>query len=104
MSSESGIQEQPGNDGFVEAASNALVVVSQELMETIRNAHLALEDCVDGRGGTAALVRSGQLLHQVLICSGSQLAPFTPFEIRGCFPGLGQPGRPQLQEPSSATL
>jgi chemosensory pili system protein ChpA (sensor histidine kinase/response regulator) len=34
-------------------------------METIRNAHLALEDCVDGRGGSAALVRSGQLLHQV---------------------------------------
>ena len=42
-----------------------LAVVSEELMETIRNAHLALEDCVDGRGGSAALVRSGQLLHQV---------------------------------------
>ena len=48
-----------------ELASNALAVVSQELMETIRSAHLALEDCVDGRGGSAALVRSGQLLHQV---------------------------------------
>jgi chemosensory pili system protein ChpA (sensor histidine kinase/response regulator) len=34
-------------------------------MESIRNAHLALEDCVDGRGGSAALVRCGQLLHQV---------------------------------------
>jgi chemosensory pili system protein ChpA (sensor histidine kinase/response regulator) len=48
-----------------ELAANALAVVSQELMETIRSAHLALEDCVDGRGGSAALVRSGQLLHQV---------------------------------------
>ena len=65
MSNESGIQQQPDIDGFVEAAANALDVVSQELMETIRNAHLALEDCVDGRGGSAALVRSGQLLHQV---------------------------------------
>jgi chemosensory pili system protein ChpA (sensor histidine kinase/response regulator) len=65
MSSQSGIQEGPESEGFAEAAANALNVVSQELMETIRNAHLALEDCVDGRGGSAALVRSGQLLHQV---------------------------------------
>jgi chemosensory pili system protein ChpA (sensor histidine kinase/response regulator) len=65
MSNESGIQERPDFDGPVEAAANALGVVSQELMETIRNAHLALEDCVDGRGGSAALVRCGQLLHQV---------------------------------------
>src|SRR5210317_1040218 len=64
MTGDTGIQEQPDFDGFVEAAANALGVVSQELMETIRNAHLALEDCVDGRGGTAALVRSGELLHQ----------------------------------------
>jgi chemosensory pili system protein ChpA (sensor histidine kinase/response regulator) len=64
MSSESGIHERPEIDNSVEAA-NALAVVSQELMETIRNAHLALEDCVDGRGGSAALVRCGQLLHQV---------------------------------------
>ncbi len=64
MSSESGIREKPDIDNVVEAA-NALAVVSQELMETIRNAHLALEDCVDGRGGSAALVRCGQLLHQV---------------------------------------
>ena len=64
MSSESGIHEKPDIDHAVEAA-NALGVVSQELMETIRNAHLALEDCVDGRGGSAALVRCGQLLHQV---------------------------------------
>jgi chemosensory pili system protein ChpA (sensor histidine kinase/response regulator) len=33
-------------------------------METLRSAHLALEDCVDGRGGTEALVRCGQHLHQ----------------------------------------
>lgn len=65
MTSHSDIQEQPDFDNPVEAAANALAVVSQELMETIRNAHLALEDCVDGRGGSAALVRSGQLLHQV---------------------------------------
>jgi len=64
MSSESGIQEKPDIDQGVEAA-NALAVVSHELMETIRNAHLALEDCVDGRGGSSALVRCGQLLHQV---------------------------------------
>jgi len=65
MTSQSGIQKQPDFDNSVEAAANALAVVSQELMETIRNAHLALEDCVDGRGGSPALVRSGQLLHQV---------------------------------------
>ncbi len=47
-----------------EGSAGSLAVVSQELMETIRNAHLALEDCVDGRGGSTALVRSGQLLHQ----------------------------------------
>lgn len=45
--------------------ARALAIVSNELMETIRNAHLALEDCVDGRGGTAALTRAGDLLHQV---------------------------------------
>ncbi len=65
MSSETGIQESMAQVGAEELAANALAVVSQELMETIRSAHLALEDCVDGRGGSAALVRSGQLLHQV---------------------------------------
>ena len=45
--------------------ARARAIVSNELMETIRNAHLALEDCVDGRGGTAALTRAGDLLHQV---------------------------------------
>ena len=65
MSSQSGIQEKPNTNGTARATVNVLGVVSQELMETIRNAHLALEDCVDGRGGSTALVRSGQLLHQV---------------------------------------
>ena len=65
MSSQTGIQETPRANGAAEPAVNALAVVSQELMETIRNAQVALEDCVDGRGGSTALVRSGQLLHQV---------------------------------------
>lgn len=68
MSSDSGIQEQMRTSGAPEATEtteSALAIVSHELMETIRNAHLALEDCVDGRGGSASLVRSGQLLHQL---------------------------------------
>jgi chemosensory pili system protein ChpA (sensor histidine kinase/response regulator) len=66
MSSNTGIDEQRREmSGGIESSASALAVISQELMETIRNAHLALEDCVDGRGGSAALVRSGQLLHQV---------------------------------------
>ena len=46
------------------SALSSLAIIADELMETIRNAHLALEDCVDGRGGTAALNRAGELLHQ----------------------------------------
>ncbi len=66
MSSNTGIHEQRRDiGGGIESPAMALAVISQELMETIRNAHLALEDCVDGRGGSAALVRSGQLLHEV---------------------------------------
>jgi len=65
MSTESSIHEQLSDESTVEFAASALSIVSDELMETIRNAHLALEDCVDGRGGSAALIRSGQLLHQV---------------------------------------
>ena len=65
MSTESSIHEQLSNDNTGEFAASALSIVSHELTETIRNAQLALEDCVDGRGGSAALVRSGQLLHQV---------------------------------------
>ena len=64
MSSESGTEERRSEQRPVEVEANGLGVISQELMDTIRNAHLALEDCVDGRGGSAALVRSGQLLHQ----------------------------------------
>ncbi len=64
MSSQSGIEKQPDVDGFIDAAASALAMISEELRETIRNAHLALEDCVDGRGGSASLVRCGQLLHQ----------------------------------------
>ncbi len=47
-----------------ETTESALAIVSHELLETIRSAHLALEDCLDGRGGSASLVRTGQLLHQ----------------------------------------
>ncbi|MGB5345988.1 MAG: Hpt domain-containing protein [Woeseia sp.] len=43
--------------------SRGLNIVSQELLETIRGAHLALEECVDGRGGNSALARTGELLH-----------------------------------------
>ncbi len=61
---DTGIQEQLIGDGTEDGAGSALAIISAELSETIRNAHLALEDCVDGRGGTAALTRSGELLHQ----------------------------------------
>ena len=64
MTGDTGIHEQMIGDDGGQGTVNALSIVSAELMETIRNAHLALEDCVDGRGGTAALVRSGELLHQ----------------------------------------
>ena len=64
MTGDTGIHEQMIGDDDAQVAVSALSIVSAELMETIRNAHLALEDCVDGRGGTAALVRAGELLHQ----------------------------------------
>ncbi len=56
--------EQPRTDG-IDNLVRALSIVSNELNETIRKAHLALEDCVDGRGGSAALKRAGELLHQI---------------------------------------
>ncbi|MEE8538789.1 MAG: hypothetical protein V3S54_03160, partial [Woeseiaceae bacterium] len=65
MSTDSSFQEQLSDVSAGEFGASALAIVNEELMETIRNAHLALEDCVDGRGGSAALVRSGQLLHQI---------------------------------------
>ena len=64
MTGDTGIQKQSIVDQGVVVTVNALAIISHELMETIRNAHLALEDCVDGRGGSAALVRAGELLHQ----------------------------------------
>ena len=64
MTGDTGIHQQMTGDDGGQGTVNALAIVSTELMETIRNAHLALEDCVDGRGGTTALVRSGELLHQ----------------------------------------
>ena len=63
MTGDTGIHEQMiGNDSG-RGRISALSIVSTELMETIRNAHLALEDCVDGRGGTVTLKRAGELLH-----------------------------------------
>ena len=56
--------EQPGKEG-IDNPVRALAIVSNELNETIRKAHLALEDSVDGRGGSAALIRAGELLHQI---------------------------------------
>ena len=64
MTGDTGMHEQPVEDEGGGNALSSLAIVADELMETIRNAHLALEDCVDGRGGSAALVRAGELLHQ----------------------------------------
>ncbi|HEX7718385.1 MAG TPA: Hpt domain-containing protein, partial [Woeseiaceae bacterium] len=64
MTSDSGIQERPDESGTLEAAASALAVVSQELLETIRTAHVALEGVLEGRGGSAGLVQCGELLHQ----------------------------------------
>ncbi len=64
MTSDSGIQVRIDESGTLEAAASALAVVSQELLETIRTAHVALEGVLEGRGGTAGLVQCGELLHQ----------------------------------------
>src|SRR5210317_1866419 len=64
MTGDKGIHGQMIGDDSGRETGSALAIVADELMETIRNAHLALEDCVDGRGGTAALTRAGELLHQ----------------------------------------
>jgi chemosensory pili system protein ChpA (sensor histidine kinase/response regulator) len=63
MTGDTGIKEQR-EPGEMASPVSALAIISAELMETIRNAHLAIEDCVDGRGGSPALVRAGDLLHQ----------------------------------------
>jgi len=65
MSAETSVQQQPRDGGVPEPSESALAIVSQELMESIRSAHLALEDCIEGRGGAAALGRCALLLHQV---------------------------------------
>ena len=64
MSGDTGHHEQMIEESGARSALSSLAIIADELMETIRNAHLALEDCVDGRGGTAALNRAGELLHQ----------------------------------------
>ena len=64
MAGETGIQEKLIDDEGGAITVSTLSIISSELLETIRNAHLALEDCVDGRGGSAALVRAAELLHQ----------------------------------------
>ncbi len=65
MTSQTGIQQEPVVEEFPDGTQSSLAIISRELQETIRNAHLALEDCVDGRGGSAALLRAAELLHQV---------------------------------------
>ena len=64
MTGDTGLHEQIIGDDDSHGAAGALAIVADELMETIRKAHLALEDCVDGRGGAAALAQAGELLHQ----------------------------------------
>jgi chemosensory pili system protein ChpA (sensor histidine kinase/response regulator) len=66
MTGDTGIHEQMIGDDKGRGAVSALAIINTELMETIRNAQLALEDCVDGRGGSAALTRTGELLHQAV--------------------------------------
>jgi chemosensory pili system protein ChpA (sensor histidine kinase/response regulator) len=63
MTGDTGISDER-EQGEITGPVNALAIISNELMETIRNAHLAVEDCVDGRGGSQALVRAGEQLHQ----------------------------------------
>ncbi len=63
MTADSGVPLTAEDAGIPEGIENALAIVSAELTETIRGAHLALEDCVDGRGGTPALGRCAAHLH-----------------------------------------
>ena len=65
MSSDTGIQERLIDDESGIGTMSALAIIADELMETIRNAHVALEDCVDGHGGTRSLLHAADLLHQV---------------------------------------
>ncbi|HEX5788870.1 MAG TPA: Hpt domain-containing protein [Woeseiaceae bacterium] len=63
MTGDTGIQA--ARREIVESPARALAIIANELGETMQSAHRALEDCVDGRGGSAALLRAGELLHQV---------------------------------------
>ena len=68
MTSDTGMQQQLSDAETaeaVESAESSLAIISNELMESIRGAHAALEDCVDGPGGKRALERCAELLHQV---------------------------------------
>ena len=62
MTDDTGTQERPAT---ANGALRALAIVAEELLETIASAQLAIEDCVDGRGGAPALIRAAELLHQV---------------------------------------
>ena len=64
MTGDTGNQQHTSSDDNGEGSARSLAIISGELTETIRLAHVALEDCVDGRGGTTALVKAGELLHQ----------------------------------------
>ena len=63
MTGSTGTHEQLRDDA-ARGTISGLAIVADELMETIRDAQVALEDCVDGRGGTPALNRARELLHQ----------------------------------------
>ena len=65
MTADTSVQEQVSEEVRADMGANGLATIGHVLMETIRSAHLALEDCVDGRGGTAALIRGGELLRQI---------------------------------------
>jgi chemosensory pili system protein ChpA (sensor histidine kinase/response regulator) len=58
------MQQRLATSGATESAETGLAIVSHELMETIRGAHLALEDCIEGRAGADGLVRCANLLKQ----------------------------------------
>jgi len=64
MTGDTGTTDARRQDGIT-GPVNALAIISNELMQTIRNAHLAVEDCVDGRGGSQALVRAAGLLNRL---------------------------------------
>ena len=64
MTSDSGTQLAQDTAPVNEAAMAALSIVSKELSETLRQAHVALEDSVEGSGGSAALLKCAELLHE----------------------------------------